>query len=160
MNRLMHACIRGARQESDQLLKQLGEQIQTLNDTQTPQEREVDPYEDEGTEMRIKREILEIVKNEYPNPMLNVSAIADKLGKNVDYISRVFKQTTTIGLLDYIHHMRVKAAKELLLNQPSLSVVQISQRVGYFGADSFIRSFKRIEGITPGRYRTQNQKGG
>lgn len=157
MHRLMHACLRGATAETSQLLAQLTEQIQTLSESQSKTEHDADADEEDSTEMRLKRSILQIVKNEYPNPMLNVSAIADQLGKNVDYISRVFKQTTTIGLLDYIHHMRIKAAKDLLINQPSLSVAQISQRVGYFGADSFIRSFKRIEGITPGRYRTQNK---
>ena len=159
MHRLMHACLRGATAETAQLLTQLTEQVQTLAETQTKSTPETDADEEDTTEMRIKRSILEIVKNEYPNPMLNVSAIADQLGKNVDYISRVFKQTTTIGLLDYIHHMRVKAAKDLLVNQTALSVVQISQRVGYFGADSFIRAFKRIEGITPGRYRMQSRGG-
>ena len=157
MNRLMHACLRGDTDETGKLMKQLTEQVNTFSEYQSNSEKEVDTYEGESTEMRIKRDILEIVKNEYPNPMLNVSAIADKLGKNVDYISRVFKQTTTIGLLDYIHHMRIKAAKELLMNQPNLSIVQISQRVGYFGADSFIRSFKRIEGTTPGRYRKKGE---
>jgi len=157
MHRLMHASMRGAAVETEQLFAQLGEQVRTLAENQSHAEPEADADEDGGTEMRIKRSILEIVKNEYPDPMLNVSAIADKLGKNVDYISRVFKQTTTIGLLDYIHHMRVKAAKDLLVHQPSLSVAQIGERVGYFGADSFIRSFKRIEGVTPGRYRTQNK---
>ncbi len=155
MNRLMHACLRGAGEETDKLLSQLTEQVHALSEYQAGSEKKIDIDQDESTEMRIKRDILGIVKNEYPNPMLNVSAIADKLGKNVDYISRVFKQTTTIGLLDYIHHMRIKAAKELLMSQPNLSIVQISQRVGYFGADSFIRSFKRIEGTTPGRYRTR-----
>jgi len=158
MSRLTHACLRGSAEESDNLLKQLTQQVHKLCEHQSASETEVDTYEDESTEMRIKRHILEIVKNEYPNPMLNVSAIADKLEKNVDYISRVFKQTTTIGLLDYIHHMRIKAAKELLLSQPNLSIVQISQRVGYFGADSFIRSFKRIEGTTPGRFRKKESR--
>ena len=158
MSRLTHACLRGSAEESDNLLKQLTEQVHKLCEHQSASEKEIDTYEDESTEMRIKRHILEIVKNEYPNPMLNVSAIADKLEKNVDYISRVFKQTTTIGLLDYIHHMRIKAAKELLLNQPNLSIVQIAQRVGYYGADSFIRSFKRIEGTTPGRFRKKESR--
>lgn len=153
MSRLKHACMRGAEEETGSLLKQLSEQIHMLSEHQSVSDKEADPYENESTEMRLKHSILEIVKNEYPDPMLNVSAIADKLGKNVDYISRVFKQTTTIGLLDYIHHMRIKAAKELLMSQPNLSIDQVSQRVGYFGADSFIRSFKRVEGTTPGRFR-------
>jgi AraC-like DNA-binding protein len=157
MHRLMHASLRGAAGEATQLIEHLTEQVQALTQYQAKSESAAETDEEDTTEMRIKRSILEVVKNEYPDPMLNVSAIADRLGKNVDYISRVFKQTTTIGLLDYIHHMRVKAAKELLINQPALSVMQISQRVGYFGVDSFIRSFKRIEGITPGRYRAQSK---
>lgn len=157
MHRLMHACLRGAAGETAQLIEHLTQQVQALTEHQSNSEPAAETDEEDSTEMRIKRSILEIVKNEYPDPMLNVSAIADKLGKNVDYISRVFKQTTTIGLLDYIHHMRIKSAKDLLINQPALSVMQISQRVGYFGADSFIRSFKRIEGTTPGRYRAQNK---
>lgn len=152
MTRLMNAALNGDEEQSQRLLAALVDQTQTLVQHTARAER-IDHVESEGSDLRLKRRIVEIVQDEYPNPMLNVSYIADKLGKNVDYISRVFKAVTTVGLLDYIHHVRVKAAKDILLDNPSLPISKVATLTGYVGADSLIRAFKRIEGTTPGKYR-------
>lgn len=61
---------------------------------------------------------------------------------------------TQIGqsLPDYINKIRVDHAKELLKNTTD-TIGSIAGRVGYMSSNSFIRIFKKIEGITPGQYR-------
>lgn len=152
MYRLLNASLNGDSVQSRRLLEALSAQIDALT-AQAVSMEQTNGNEEDSREMRLKRSIIDIVQNEYPNPMLNVSYIANKLGKNVDYISRIFKATTTVGLLDYIHHVRVKAAKGIMRADPHLPIAKVAQQAGYIGTDSFIRAFKRIEGTTPGRYR-------
>jgi YesN/AraC family two-component response regulator len=98
--------------------------------------------------------IKDFVTENYGNPDLNVSMISYMLNRNLDYVSRTFKKLTGIGLLDYIHKVRIDIAKSALIDRQNLSVQQISSMVGYQSCESFIRLFKRSEGITPGRYRS------
>jgi AraC-like DNA-binding protein len=107
----------------------------------------------ENSEFRIKQQVIEIVQKQYSNPDLNVSQIASMLGYSADYVSKVFKHTTLIGMLDYIHHTRIAVAKQMLLENRDTRIIEISEAVGYISIDSFHRAFKRIMGTTPGKYR-------
>ena len=60
------------------------------------------------------------------------------------------------GLLEYINRCRVNRAKELLQNEPSLSIATIAKQVGFDYPNSFIRIFKKFEGMTPGEFRRKN----
>ncbi|GAB5056020.1 hypothetical protein COSHB9_04070 [Companilactobacillus alimentarius] len=53
-------------------------------------------------------------------------------------------------LIDY----RIKMAKELLLNEPQLSVDEVSREVGFNTNSYFISMFKRSEKVTPGKFRS------
>jgi AraC-like DNA-binding protein len=50
---------------------------------------------------------------------------------------------------------RLSYAKELLLTT-DLGVAEISARSGFGDVNNFIRSFKRLNGVTPNRYRRRN----
>jgi YesN/AraC family two-component response regulator len=95
---------------------------------------------------------VELVRNEYTNVNLNVSQIADRLDVNLTYLSRQFKQKTGVGLLDYIQRVRLEDAKQRLAN-PEVSIKQTAEEVGFYNSISFIRVFKKHEGITPGAYK-------
>lgn len=68
------------------------------------------------------------------------------------YMSRLFKERTGYGLLDYINKVRIEKAK-VLLNENSYSIQEIALKVGFVNSNTFIRSFKKAEGITPGSYK-------
>lgn len=93
----------------------------------------------------------ELVAMEYNNMSLNISHIADVLGLNATYISRVFLANTGEGLLNYINRYRVEKAKALLAN-PSLTVESVGAMVGFGSSNSFIRVFRKYEYMTPGQY--------
>lgn len=100
-----------------------------------------------------KDKVIAIVDANYMNADLNVSLIADMMNRNLDTVSRTFTRMTGMGLLDYIHGVRIRKAKRRMEEDPGLTIQRIFPMVGYATCESFIRAFKRIEGMTPGRYK-------
>ncbi|NMA95362.1 MAG: AraC family transcriptional regulator [Clostridiales bacterium] len=103
-------------------------------------------------EFKFREKIEEYVEENYYDKDLNVSTIGAYFDMTPSYISRLFKEGTGESLLDYINTIRLKKAKELLL-QEELTVERVGTMVGYSNINTFIRVFKRYEGITPGKYR-------
>jgi AraC-like DNA-binding protein len=62
-----------------------------------------------------------------------------------------------IGLLDYIHLVRVREAKRLLANG-SLNVEEIARKVGCGSRVTLVRAFKRYEGVAPAAFRDLDEK--
>lgn len=98
------------------------------------------------------------IRNCYSDPNLNVNAIGENFGLKGSYLSKLFKEQTGEGLLDFIHSVRIEAAKAMITGEQD-AVADIARRVGYLDAASFIRVFKKYEGITPGKYRELNERG-
>ena len=78
------------------------------------------------------------------------------LGNAVKYISRVFKQRTGKNLTDFIGEIRIQKAKELL-TQTDQKVGDIAAAVGIENRTTFLRVFKKYEGISPIEYRNLHQ---
>lgn len=76
---------------------------------------------------------------------------------NISYYTEWFKNKMNVSPVEYIQKLRVKKAKELLLNS-NLSILQISQIVGYEHNSSFTRVFKCLEKVTPAELRKKNLK--
>lgn len=89
---------------------------------------------------------------------ISLIAIADHVGLNPSYFSRLYKQLTGTGLSDYINEYRNLKAKEWLLNSP-MKVNEIAAALGYNSALAFIRFFKKQNQSTPQEYRLQRQAG-
>lgn len=99
------------------------------------------------------------VERHYFDPNLSVQQIADTFEVSLPYLSRMFKQERGVGLLDYINRCRVKKAKRLIQSDEHMTIGEVAQRVGYGSSQSFIRIFKRYEGVTPGSIRTAEGDG-
>ncbi len=67
-------------------------------------------------------------------------------------LKRRFKAATGMSLLEYAQGLRIEEAKRLL-ETGELSVEAISAAVGYEDYGFFRRLFKRLTGLTPGKYR-------
>ncbi len=98
------------------------------------------------------QEIVGLVHQNLSDPNLGLMLIADSLKMTPQYISGFFKKNQGQNLQDYIAHKRMDTAKQLMDNK-ELTIVQIAQMVGYNNDVVFIRAFKKLEGITPGKYR-------
>ncbi|MDN5344070.1 MAG: two-component system, response regulator YesN [Clostridia bacterium] len=83
---------------------------------------------------------------------LTLEEVAQQVYLSPCYFSRLFKQTKGQNFIDYLTRVRLKAARELLLNT-NLPVAEIAARVGYHDARYFGQVFKKQEGYTPSVFR-------
>ncbi|WP_167859283.1 helix-turn-helix domain-containing protein [Paenibacillus cymbidii] len=86
---------------------------------------------------------------------LYLEKIAMEVGISSKYVSRMFKEKTGVNLTDYISMYRMTKAKELLV-QTNLSINEIAERVGIFSRATFLRIFKKFEGVSPNEFRKSN----
>lgn len=91
------------------------------------------------------------VMENYMDQEINISAVSNQFNLSINHMGRTFKKYRGINMLDYIHQLRIKKCKELL--DQGMSVTDCAKEVGYIDAKSFIRAYKRYEGITPGQYK-------
>lgn len=97
------------------------------------------------------RETIQEIEEQYGDINLGLSVLAEKHGLNLAYMGRTFKQYTGCSVPDYIHRVRIRECKKLLLE--GISVKETAQQVGYIDAKTLIRIFKKQEGITPGQFK-------
>lgn len=83
---------------------------------------------------------------------LSVNFIANLVGLNQEYLSRMFKKSMGLSLKRYIINQKIEIAK-ILLKTTVLPITLISDRVGYGNYSHFTRSFRQIIGCTPSEYR-------
>lgn len=81
--------------------------------------------------------------------------VAEVLNISISYLSRYMSKTFGMGFGDYLNKIRVEHAKKLL-ECSSKTINEIANEVGYASPSSFIRTFKRIEGITPGQFKVED----
>ena len=103
----------------------------------------------------ITQEILSYIEDHFSNNSISLSSIADHFNMSESYLSYTFKQQHGIKLSVYIENLRIQSAKELL-TQTSLTINQISEKIGYLSSNSFCRAFKRVTGINATTYRSEN----
>lgn len=101
---------------------------------------------------QLLQEMVAFIHESLGDPNLGLAMIADRFRMTPQYISTFFKKNQGQNLLDYITHLRIDSAKSLLDNK-ELTIAQIAKRIGYNNDVVFIRAFKKLEGITPGKYR-------
>ncbi len=92
------------------------------------------------------------VYQNYKNPQLSSTIIANELGLSRDYFLTVFKKESGMKAADYIHRIRVEEACEIL-KKTSLSITEVAMLVGYSNSKTFSRVFAKVMGVTPGVYR-------
>ena len=91
---------------------------------------------------------MQCVNEHYRDLDFNVSRAAEYLGMSVPYLSNLFKQQTGIGLLNYISGLRVKYAKQCILER-HISVAQAAHEAGFENINTFIRIFKNMRARRP-----------
>lgn len=84
------------------------------------------------------------------SPELSLASIAECFSIDRYYLSHLFKQQTGNTLYHYILIKKTAAAKQLLTE--GKSVTEACYLSGFNDYNNFIRTFKKIAGISPGQY--------
>ncbi|WP_117170703.1 helix-turn-helix domain-containing protein [Paraliobacillus sediminis] len=99
--------------------------------------------------------IIHIIQDSYDKD-ISLDSIAAQLHYNPNYLSNIFLKETKRSFSEYLLMYRLNKAKEWLV-ETDLSVKEIAANLQYNNSQNFIRSFRKIEGITPGKYRTDHK---
>ena len=86
-----------------------------------------------------------------------LDGMVDDLRVTKPYLSRLFKQETGQTVMSYVTDVKINRAKVLLRNT-HLSILDISERLGYYDSSHFGRVFKKVTGLTPRAFRQQNSE--
>jgi transcriptional regulator GlxA family with amidase domain len=81
-----------------------------------------------------------------------IGSVVERAGIPQRTLKRRFKAATGVTLIAYLQNLRIEEAKRLL-ESSEVPVEEIGAEVGYADASFFRRLFKRLAGLTPGRYR-------
>jgi YesN/AraC family two-component response regulator len=88
---------------------------------------------------------------------ISMQTLANLEHYNPSYYSQWFREKMGTTPKVYIQRLRLSQAKKLL-ESTELSILQITQQVGYEHHSSLTRLFQQFEGITPNAYRNIYQK--
>jgi AraC family transcriptional regulator len=87
---------------------------------------------------------------------VRLSVIAKECRLSVSHFARSFKKTFGLPVHRWVIHQRVDHAKQLLLNSNE-SLLEIAFQAGFCDQASFNRTFAKLTGTSPGRWRRHSK---
>ena len=93
---------------------------------------------------------VDYMDSHFSDQNLNVAGVADAVGMNPVYLSRMLKKYRNIRPLEYIHQRRIEMAKQLL--GQGVTVKDTLPLVGYSSPLTMNRAFRKFEDTTPGAF--------
>ncbi|NOU64368.1 response regulator [Paenibacillus sp. LMG 31461] len=94
----------------------------------------------------------EYTKNHYHEDDITINKVSSYLYISTGYFSSIFKKETKMTFVNYLSHIRIEAAKELL-RTTDMKTFEIAEKVGYSDANYFSFSFRKNVGVSPRDYR-------
>lgn len=101
---------------------------------------------------KLLSDIIAFLRENCTDPNLSLSSTAIHFGITEKYLSAFIHEKSGINFLSYVDQMRIQKAEELL-HSTSLTIDEISQKVGYSNVKTFRRAYGRVTGLTPSESR-------
>lgn len=96
-------------------------------------------------------EIIMYLTSNY-NKKIQLVQLTEKYNTNRTSLNENFKEATGYTVMNYLIHLRIRLAMSML-KDTALQVSEIMFRVGFVNTSHFLRSFKKITGMSPLEYR-------
>ena len=104
-----------------------------------------------GVADQVKR-VIQYIEQNFADPNASADTVADYVGLNKAYLTRIFKQKTGFSYMDLLGRLRMEQAM-ILLKDPTLSVTEVVAAVGYVDESSFRRKFRSVYGVSITEFR-------
>lgn len=148
--------IQGAQNETDvkEYHKRCRKEFENETDLLSlPKELVSSPKSNSITKPEVNSAIHYVLSN-YMNH-ISLDDVAKYVNLNREYLCRIFHSETGLSLFSYINEVRMKKAADMFYSDPSLSVKEVSSRVGFENPYFFSKKFKDYFGIAPSEYSYQ-----
>lgn len=107
--------------------------------------------ETEISERTFAEKLINYIHDNY-NQDLSLVDLAERFNYSAGYIGKLFKKSVKENFKDYLNKYRVKKAKEIIKKNKNIKIKDVSKMVGCNHINTFLRMFKKYEGISPGQY--------
>lgn len=108
-----------------------------------------------GENGRVSNQIVDQIQGyiaEHYAEKLTLTGIASQFYISPYYLSRLFKKSINLSLIEYINGVRIKAAQNLI-EKSNESISDIAEKTGFMTTAHFRRVFKDATGLSPQQYR-------
>jgi len=102
----------------------------------------------------IVRQAIHYLTTQYAEE-ITMETMAESLGYNRAYLSRLFKQHTGETPVTFLLKLRIDQSRRLLRERVDLTIEQVALSVGFHDPLYFSKQFRRLQGISPSQYRIQ-----
>lgn len=99
----------------------------------------------------------EYINSNYMEDEISLNSIASYVNMSPSYFSALFRKETEQTVVEYLTHVRMEKAKELLMCS-SKKASDIGYEVGYKDAHYFSYIFKKLQKCTPREYRLRGRQ--
>lgn len=97
------------------------------------------------------RKALRYIADHY-SEHLTITQVSDYVQLSNGYFSTLFSQVVGMSFREYLCSVRIEASKQLLLST-NYSLADIAVAVGFPDQSYYCKTFKKITGLTPGKFR-------
>ncbi|MGL4508893.1 helix-turn-helix transcriptional regulator, partial [Cetobacterium sp.] len=111
--------------------------------------------EENSTNIEIKNKIQQYLEDNYSNDF-SLEDLSEYLGFSFRYTSLLFKKNMGDNFKNYLNLFRINKSKEIIQNNKNIKIKEVAELVGYNSSNTFIRIFKKYEGISPARFFLEN----
>ncbi len=105
------------------------------------------------------RKTLKYIDENYMQEEVSLKSAASAVSLSATYLSALFKKEMDMNFSDYLSHVRIEKAKELLCRTSKL-VSEIAYEVGFSDYRYFGQIFKKYTGQTPREFRASSNRVG
>ena len=95
------------------------------------------------------------LQTHYQEPTLTTVLLAQELYASREHLSRVFKECTMESIHSYLTHLRMQHCRKALTE--GATVLEACSDSGFPDYSSFLKTFRRMYGITPTEYRAKHR---
>ena len=113
------------------------------------------PFEANNIDQKIESAKIFMYENLYGD--VDPEALANRLNLSYSWFRKIFKDYTGYAPAKYFQELKIKKAKEML-QKTSLSIKEISFKLGYTSSEHFFSLFKKNVGMTPTEFRNYGEQ--
>lgn len=98
------------------------------------------------------RPVIEWLETRYAEN-IGLEDMAEVMGMSSQNLGALFRGTVGMSPYAFLIQLRIREAKKKLIAGSDLSLKQVAAQVGFHDVSHFVATFRKMEGITPSKYR-------
>lgn len=91
----------------------------------------------------------------YTDPEFDLNSLATLVGSNRTYVSKAINSCSALNFSSWLAKYRIEMAVQMMSADPTMSLTDLSEMIGYDNRTRFHRHFVAVTGLTPAEFRKQ-----